>query len=431
MMIFPYRIFVRVEIVFADARPQRRDHRPDFLVPEHLVVARLLDVQDFALQRQDRLEPPVPPLLGRPAGRFALHQEQLAPLRIPLLAVRQLVRHPARFQRAFAPRQVASLPRGLARPRRLDRLADNRPAHLRVLVEVLRQLLVDELRHVPRNVAVQLALGLPFELRLRHLHADHRRQTLANVVAREILFHVLEQPFALSERVDRARQRRVKAAQVRAAVHRVDVVREAQNVLGVRVVVLERDLHPQRAVRQLALAFEIDRLVVQDRLAAVQVLDELRDAAAEDEFGRLLRIHALVRQRDLEALVQKRQLPQPRRQRVVIEYRDLHDGGVGLERDARAGLPARLAHLAPAAPSESRTSTPAATCSRRTRSPAPAARRAHSRSSRPRRATRPTPCSFSNRTCRRRAASSSPPAPPTLLLPRESPPECRGRCRSP
>ena len=53
------------------------------------------------------------------------------------------------------------------------------------------------------------------------------------------------------------------------------------SVLGVAVVVLQRDFHGERvAVRQLALALEVDRLLVQHRFAAVQVLDEFGDAAA-------------------------------------------------------------------------------------------------------------------------------------------------------
>ena len=53
-----------------------------------------------------------------------------------------------------------------------------------------------------------------------------------------------------------------------------------KSVLRVAVVVLQRDLHGQTsAVRHFALALEVDRLVVQDVLAAVQVLDELGDAA--------------------------------------------------------------------------------------------------------------------------------------------------------
>ena len=43
--------FADVEIVLPDARAQCRDQDPDFLVPQHLVIARFLDVQDLAAQR--------------------------------------------------------------------------------------------------------------------------------------------------------------------------------------------------------------------------------------------------------------------------------------------------------------------------------------------------------------------------------------------
>jgi hypothetical protein len=44
------------------------------------------------------------------------------------------------------------------------------------------------------NIAIQLAFGLPFKLRLRQLHAHHGGQTFAHVVAGQVLFDVLEQP---------------------------------------------------------------------------------------------------------------------------------------------------------------------------------------------------------------------------------------------
>ncbi len=224
---------------------------------------------------------PVAAGFGGAAGRFALDQEQLAALRILLLAVGQLAGQAAGIERALAPRQIARLAGGFPRPRRVDRLADDLAHHRRILVEVLAQLLVDELDDVALNVAVQLALGLAFELRLRQLHADHGGQAFAHVVAAQVLLDVLEQAGLLAVEVDGAGQRAAEAAQVRAAVHGVDVVGEAEDVLRVAVVVLQRDFHGQHsAVGQLALAFEVDRLVVQHGLAAIQVLDEFGDAAA-------------------------------------------------------------------------------------------------------------------------------------------------------
>ena len=104
------------------------------------------------------------------------------------------------------------------------------------------------------------------------------------------------------------------------------------------------------AIRQLALAFEVNRLLVQHRLAFIQVLDELRDSAAVVKLMLLHRLRALIGQRDGEAFVQERQLTQPLRQRVEVELRGVHDGGVGLERDLGAGLLAGLARLRRAEP---------------------------------------------------------------------------------
>jgi hypothetical protein len=50
----------------------------------------LLDVQDLAAQREDRLELPAAALLGRATGALALDDEDLALLGIALLAVGEL-----------------------------------------------------------------------------------------------------------------------------------------------------------------------------------------------------------------------------------------------------------------------------------------------------------------------------------------------------
>ena len=67
-----------VEVLDADAASERRDHRLDLVAAEHLVEARLLDVEDLALDRQDRLEAAIAPLLGRAAGRLPFDDVELA-----------------------------------------------------------------------------------------------------------------------------------------------------------------------------------------------------------------------------------------------------------------------------------------------------------------------------------------------------------------
>ena len=127
---------------------------------------------------------------------------------------------------------------------------------------------------------------------------------------------------------------------MRAAVDRVDVVGEAEHRLGVAVVVLQRNFHRDAV----ALGFHVDGLVMQHLLAAVQMLDELRDAAGVLEVLRACASPvfaiggALVGERDLQALVQEGEFAQPLRQRVVVEFGNGEDALVRQEVDLGAAL---------------------------------------------------------------------------------------------
>ena len=217
----------------------------------------------------------------------------------------------------LAARQLAGLAGRFARARGVDALADDAARHGGVLVEVFAQRLVDQLLDLALDVAIQLAFGLPFELRLRQLHGDDGDQAFAHVVAgdRDLVFLLLEHSRGAGEIIDGARQRGAEAGKVRAAIHGVDGVGEGKNVFGVAVVVLQRDFH----FHGVALAFDVDGRIVQRLLAAVQMLDELGDAAGEAKLGGF--VAALVLQRDLQALVQEGQFAQALRQNVVAVTR--------------------------------------------------------------------------------------------------------------
>ena len=92
---------------------------------QHLVVARLLDVEDLSLQRQNRLEAAIASLLGRAAGALTLDQVHFAAIGIALGAVGQLARQTAAIECAFAASEIASLACGFAGTRRFDRLVDD------------------------------------------------------------------------------------------------------------------------------------------------------------------------------------------------------------------------------------------------------------------------------------------------------------------
>src|SRR5262249_50781215 len=107
-----------------------------------------------------------------------------------------------------------------------------------------------------------------------------------------------------------------------------------------------RDLHIEDStVRQILLGFEMDGLLVQHTLTAVQMLNKLRDAAAVMEFMLLDRIDPLIGELDRQPLVQECQLAQPLRERVEVEHSGVHDGRVRLEGDLCTGFPPGLSGL--------------------------------------------------------------------------------------
>ena len=199
----------------ADAGAERDDQRLDVLRAQDLVEARLLDVQDLAAQRQDRLEPPVAALLGGAAGRVALDDVQLALGRVALLAVGELARQRHPVERALADDEVARLAGGLAGARGREALLDDPAAVGRVLLEVLGDRLGERALDLARDLGVaELGLGLALELRLGELDADDRGQALADVVAGEVAVGVLEDAGLLRAVVERPRQRAPEAREV-------------------------------------------------------------------------------------------------------------------------------------------------------------------------------------------------------------------------
>src|SRR5262245_17999296 len=321
-----------LELLGAYARAERGDQQANFLVREHLVVTRLLGVDDLSAQRQDRLRLAISSLLGRSASRIALDEENLAKLRIALGAIRELCREPLVVAPALA-RQLARLARGLPRLRRAHALVGDLPRGGRILLEHLAQPIVDDLLHEAPHLGVpQLRLGLTLELGLGNAHGHDRGESLTDVVARHAALETLQESLGLRIARDRARQCRAKSREVRAALARVDVVREREHVFLVAVVVLERHLDLDAVL----LALEAQDARVDRRLVLVQMLDELDDAALVEED--VTPLVPLVLDRDLQALVQERELAQPVRERVERERHLLEYFCIRLEADNRTVL---------------------------------------------------------------------------------------------
>ena len=189
----------------AEAGADRRDHRLDLVVREHLVDPVLLAVDDLPAQRQDRLVGAVAGLLGGAAGAVALDDVELAEVCVLERAVGELARERRVLERALAARQLAGLAGRLAGPRGRDGLHDDLPRLGRVLLEELGELLVDGLLDEAADPRVaELRLRLALELRVAQLDGDHGREPLADVLALEVVLLVLQEALVARVLVERA-----------------------------------------------------------------------------------------------------------------------------------------------------------------------------------------------------------------------------------
>ncbi len=321
-----------VEVVLADPGAERRDDVADLLRRERLVEPRLLDVEDLAAQGKHGLEAAVAALLGRAAGRVALHEEELAPFGVPLLALGELAGEPGAVERALAAGEVASLACRLAGARRVEDLRGDALRVVRVLLEEGGEPLVDEALDDALHLGVaELRLRLALELRVRDLHAHDGGEPFAGVLAVEAVAF-LQHPRGEAVAVEAPGESAPEAREVAAPVVGVDVVRVAVDVLGVAVVPLHRDLDEDAV----ALALDLDRLRRHGLLVAVEVLDERGDAALVLEA--VLLAVALVLEGDEDAAVEEAELAQALREGVEAVGRGLEDLQVGLEGDLGAAL---------------------------------------------------------------------------------------------
>ena len=331
---------VHIEIV-TDARAEGHDHRADGLAGEDAVDAGLLHIEDLAAEREDRLVPAVAAgFRAAPCG-VPFDDVDLGELRVALGAVRELARQAGDLEGVLAAGEGLRLLRRFPRAPREEALLDDGFRVHRVLREEFLQAFAHDAVHDALHFGVaQLCLRLPFELRIRHLHADNACEAFPHVVAGEILLARLEEIVRPGVVVDDAGERRAEARQMHAAFHRVDVVHEGVHVLAVAVLVLHGDVHDDPVL----LPFEGDDLLIDQVLALVQVLHVLRDAAGVAELHFLLAAGAFVREGDGEAFIEKRQLAHALFQHVVVEIGAfLEDLRVGQEGDGRAGV-LRLAH---------------------------------------------------------------------------------------
>ncbi len=334
---------VDVELVL-HAGAERIDDRLDLPVLQDLVQPGLLDVQDLAADRQDRLGARVSSTLGRATGGVALDDEDLALERVVGRAVGQLAGQRSTSEQALAVAcHLTRLAGGDAGGGGGLRLADDVLALDGVFLEPVGELVVDDALDEALCLGVaELGLGLALELGLGEHDRDDRGQALADVVAGDTVFALLDHAPGLAPLVDRVGQRGAEALLVGATFDGVDRVGEGVHRGGVGGVPLQRDLDAHPLLGQVGLDVDHGRV---DRLAgAVDELHVVDQAVVVPE--RVVQLVALgvdvlgtfVGEGELEALVEEGHLAESGGQGLVGVVGGLEDLLRGPEGDLGAGL---------------------------------------------------------------------------------------------
>ena len=183
----------------ARAGSDHLDDRGTLGVLEHLGERGLLDVEDLASDRQQRLEFRVSGHLGRAERAISLDDEELCALLIVATAVDEFGRQSRRLEGILTPLRVALSACCHACPHRTRNLLEHRAGRGLLTSWRLRQPLGELLGHDRGDDAgcgrgAKDLLGLSLELRLRHADSDHTDESFEHVILRHGLVTGLEDP---------------------------------------------------------------------------------------------------------------------------------------------------------------------------------------------------------------------------------------------
>jgi hypothetical protein len=226
--------------------------------------------------------------------------------------------------------RAASRARAAVRP-----LVDDALGDAGVGVEVGHQAVVDDGGDDAFDLGVdEFDLGLGLEAGVGEFDAEDADEAFADVVAgdRGVLF--LEEAAGAGVLVDRAGEGGAEAGEVGAAVGVGDRVGEAEDLVGVAVVVL----HDAVDDDFLLAAGEDQGLGVEDFLVAAELFDEFGDAVLVEEAFALV-FEAFVGEFDFDAGVEEGEFAEAVGEEFEFELGgDREDLGVGFEGDERSGV---------------------------------------------------------------------------------------------
>lgn len=317
--------FGDVEIIIQSAS-DRGDHRLDLLVFQHLVLAGLLDVEEFSADGQDRLEQTVPSLFCGTACRISLDDVEFADGGILAGAVGQFSGQGKSFESAFSLDQLSCLAGGFAGVGGHDGLADNIAGDLGILLQERAQALIDHGGDDSFDLTVsEFGFCLSFELGIRDLDADHGAQSFQRIRAGHGPF-ALQQIGGLAVCVDDAGQRGLEARKMGSALERVDVVGVGVDGGGEGVVVLHGNFDIQPVLRLVHIDHRMERF-----FPFVEHGHEFGDSAFVEEDLFPFLSFPFIGQRDADAAVEERQFAEAVFQDLPLVDRCGEDLLIGFE----------------------------------------------------------------------------------------------------
>ena len=185
-------------------------------------------------------------MFGRAAGGVALYDKQFVVFGFFARATAQLAHQiEVVFQAVFGAGDLLFFAGRLAHlGRQKGFFQDDLGQPLFVLFEKLAKRLVDDILYGNTRFGVaELGLCLPLELHVLHFYGQHRRKPLAVIVAQKVGVFVFEHARLARQIVHHFGERGLKTRFVRAALRGGNVVHIRKNIFGVRVRILERQLH--------------------------------------------------------------------------------------------------------------------------------------------------------------------------------------------
>ena len=236
---------------------------------ESFVPHCLLHVEDFTAERKNSLCRTTATLFCRTTCRVTLDKEKFAFLRHLARAVRKFSRKTATAHRIFALHRFASLASRHTCSSSKNHFVHNQFRFLRVFLQIVGECFTHGLVHSTHHLAIaEFCFGLSFKLRFSYLHANHRRETFAEVLTCDFDFRLLNLLLRRFFRIlfQHTRHRRAETREVSTTFDGVDVVDVRMKVFRIACVVNNRNFHGD------TLFFRVDVNHIRDERSAHCVL---------------------------------------------------------------------------------------------------------------------------------------------------------------